>query len=271
MTVEASKSHTMIENEILDVIMPSVSPAAWVVYSLIARKTTGWGKTWDGISYSQLREGTGIKSNTTIQNALSDLKTRGLIEIKESSNKTLPNQFRVTETVKQGVTETVKQGVTETVKQENEVQSSGVTETVKRRVTETVNTIYKRSNNINNGSQKPDPELAEWVNTLADITGMDGQINFWDLADLAEILRGGYTVDQAKAVYGPQGFWYKCHWAGKKKQKPSIGMIKKTIKEGVNWDGKIPETNQYKKKTAIAPIEPGTTFVKDLGNFGGDF
>lgn len=57
-----------------DHIMPSISGNTWKVLCFIIRKTEGWNKERDQISYSQIKTGTGIKSDTTVRNALVELQ-----------------------------------------------------------------------------------------------------------------------------------------------------------------------------------------------------
>ncbi len=64
---------TQMDDLAFDVLMPRLSGAAWKVLCLIVRKTRGWNKKSDAISYSQIKAGTGIKSDTTIRAALKDL------------------------------------------------------------------------------------------------------------------------------------------------------------------------------------------------------
>lgn len=74
-------NYTVFDNYVLDVVMPSLSPTAWKVLCLIVRKTKGWGKEGDQLSYSQIREGTGISSDQTVNRALAALLERGYIVV----------------------------------------------------------------------------------------------------------------------------------------------------------------------------------------------
>jgi hypothetical protein len=73
--------HTQFDNNILDYIMPRISASAWKILCFVIRKTWGWEdkdsptgrKERDEIAYSQMREGTGIRSDTTISRALDEL------------------------------------------------------------------------------------------------------------------------------------------------------------------------------------------------------
>jgi len=91
-------NYTQIPNEFLDNIMPTLSGAENVVFLVIMRKTFGWHKKKDKISYSQIREGSGISSNTTIQTALKKLQEKGLIFIVKEK-KGISYEVNITETV----------------------------------------------------------------------------------------------------------------------------------------------------------------------------
>lgn len=59
---------------LLDQVMPVLSPAGWKVLCFIMRKTKGHQKEEDAIPFSQIKKGTGIKSNHTIHRALEELQ-----------------------------------------------------------------------------------------------------------------------------------------------------------------------------------------------------
>lgn len=67
---------TPFDNYVIDYIMPELSGSAWKVLSYFLRRTIGWQKSGDRISYSQIAKGTGIKSDTTITKALEVLIER---------------------------------------------------------------------------------------------------------------------------------------------------------------------------------------------------
>lgn len=71
--------YTEVHNLVFDYIMPRVSLKAFKVLCLILRRTKGWGKKNDEISYRQIKEGTGIKTNDTVSKALDELLDFGCI------------------------------------------------------------------------------------------------------------------------------------------------------------------------------------------------
>lgn len=71
--------YTCLTNYALDVVMPSLPPNAWKVLCFVIRKTRGWNKEKDRLSYSQIADGTGIHSDATICAALKILIERRFI------------------------------------------------------------------------------------------------------------------------------------------------------------------------------------------------
>ncbi len=85
---------TQVDNVTLDLILPTLSPAAQLVFLRIFRQTVGWWdkqagapKTSDKISLSQFRKYTGYKENKTIIEAIGELKKRKLVKVKGTGTK----------------------------------------------------------------------------------------------------------------------------------------------------------------------------------------
>ncbi len=70
---------TTLTNYMLDIIMPELPANAWEVLCYIHRKTHGWNKESDELSYTQIAAGTGIKSSATISEALKLLEKKQYI------------------------------------------------------------------------------------------------------------------------------------------------------------------------------------------------
>lgn len=79
MPFKQDTGYTPFHNYIIDTIMPRLSPNAWKVLCLIIRKTKGWHKDEDAISYSQIMNGAGIKSRSTVSAALEELTSNGYV------------------------------------------------------------------------------------------------------------------------------------------------------------------------------------------------
>lgn len=71
--------YTPFSNYTLDVIMPSLPANAWKVLCFVLRKTQGWQKDMDRLSYGQIEEGTGISSSATISTAIKVLLEKNYI------------------------------------------------------------------------------------------------------------------------------------------------------------------------------------------------
>ena len=72
-------NYTTLTNYMLDIIMPELPANAWKMLCFIHRKTFGWNKTNDALSYTQIAAGTGIRSSATISSALKLLEAKQYI------------------------------------------------------------------------------------------------------------------------------------------------------------------------------------------------
>lgn len=86
---------TQMHNANFDHIMPLLSGSAWKVLCLIIRKTKGWQKEEDDIAYSQLKAGTGIKSDATISKAIKELLELGVIQVGKATHQADPHAYRL--------------------------------------------------------------------------------------------------------------------------------------------------------------------------------
>jgi hypothetical protein len=109
----------------------------------------------------------------------------------------------------------------------------------------------------------PDSVLKPFVNTLADVTGMQADLNYPRLVKSARKLhKSGYPAQQIASLYGVspgcrKTAWYERDWRGLKDQRPTPEQIEQTIavlaapsagkssadilrrlaeKEGINYD-----------------------------------
>lgn len=85
--------YTVIDNFILDYIMPNVAPNAWKVLCFIIRKTVGWQKEEDKLSLGQIMDGTGIKNRNTVSNAISQLEQDNYILVHRPDDQKTPNTY----------------------------------------------------------------------------------------------------------------------------------------------------------------------------------
>ncbi|UYZ90751.1 replication protein [Moraxella bovis] len=83
-----------LPNAFVDEMLCKLSGNACKIYLLIVRKTRGWHKEADRISYSQIQKSTGLNSRTTISKALDELIDLGLI-IKEQGSQKASNEYKL--------------------------------------------------------------------------------------------------------------------------------------------------------------------------------
>lgn len=78
----------MIQNVILDRILPILTPNAQTIYLRIFRQTLGYrdkdgaSKQWDSIAHSQFKKWCHIKATNTVKSAVGFLEGLELIEVK---------------------------------------------------------------------------------------------------------------------------------------------------------------------------------------------
>ena len=73
--------HTAVDHVVFDLVLGVLSTPAQAVFLRIYRQTVGWHKPFDEIANSQFRKYTGIKSQTTVRSAISELDKLNLIII----------------------------------------------------------------------------------------------------------------------------------------------------------------------------------------------
>lgn len=84
-TMQHIPNSFQVPNYAIDVVMSKVSPAAFKCYLCVMRKTTGWQKSSDKISLSQLESIIGL-SGRQIQRAMKELQDLQLIERIKTKN-----------------------------------------------------------------------------------------------------------------------------------------------------------------------------------------
>lgn len=72
--------YTTVDNWLFDVVMPVASFTTFKIVCAIARKTWGWQKEQDRISYSQFQAMTGIASRGSIKAAIDDAIDNGWVQ-----------------------------------------------------------------------------------------------------------------------------------------------------------------------------------------------
>ncbi len=110
-------NYTQVSNEFLDNKMAVLSGAAVKTFLAITRKTIGWHKDTDAISYTQIQKMTGNRSYSTVKKSIDELAKAGLIRAEKRSGGTTVYELDMSTT-------------TETVEDHYNNRSSTTTETV---------------------------------------------------------------------------------------------------------------------------------------------
>ena len=141
-------NYTQIPNEYFDKIMQTLSGTENIIFLAIMRKTFGWQKVRDKISYTQIEKVTGIGSYTTIKKGLSALEEKGLIK-SERAGKFITYEVNITETVE--------------VKTDNDYRncSDTITETVAIVPKTTTETVDTKESNIKKLSKEIYTEIED--------------------------------------------------------------------------------------------------------------
>ncbi|STZ55558.1 phage replication protein O, N-terminal domain [Moraxella lacunata] len=83
-----------LPNAFVDEMLCKLSGNACKIYLLIVRKTRGWHKEADRISYSQIQKYTGINHRATVSKAIDELLEVGLISVQKGNEKSM-SEYRL--------------------------------------------------------------------------------------------------------------------------------------------------------------------------------
>ncbi len=83
-----------LPNAFVDEMLCKLSGNACKIYLLIVRKTRGWHKEADRISYSQIQKYTGINHRATVSKAIDELLKVGLISVQKGNEKSM-SEYRL--------------------------------------------------------------------------------------------------------------------------------------------------------------------------------
>lgn len=242
---------TMIHNYVLDEMMPALKPSTFKVLMLIIRKTKGWGKDADSISYSQLRDGTGIKSDATLSSAISELAELKYIVV-DNDDKWSANNYKLNTTLEIAVgvapttkievvsTTKIEVGATSKIKDTKEKEIKGKKDTVEPMAsTPSDSVVTGKPSDADDvePSEKDTPEHKQWFEAICWLVYRHKDYSLLSKADqvaigkTAKSIRGsseGYTIDDLRNWY--KEVWSK-EWPGKQRdrldiQPPTLKQIK---------------------------------------------
>jgi phage replication O-like protein O len=194
---------TCLTNYVLDVVMPSLPPNAWKILCFVIRKTRGWNKEKDRLSYSQIAAGTGIDSDATVRAALKLLIERGFViatagsawrAMSYSLNSTLEIEVQDSTSEIDSTSETVVDSATEI-----EVHSTSEIEDTKETNLNKKKENMRRAKSAGASVEKTDHQkiMDAYANALAYPIRdgpKEGNAAKW-------LVNNGYTAEQVEACY----------------------------------------------------------------------
>lgn len=78
-----------VHDAVFDTLMPMCPPNSFKVLCFILRKTKGWSKETEAISYEALQKGTGISSRSTLSGSIKWLRRNNLIVVDDGGGSTV--------------------------------------------------------------------------------------------------------------------------------------------------------------------------------------
>lgn len=148
-----------LPNAIVDDMLCKLSGNACKIYLLIVRKTRGWHKEADKISYSQIQRYTGINHRATISKALEELLELGLIFVQKGNEKSM-SEYRLNDNFCGSKNEPVKNCTSsknEPAGSKNELETGSKNEHTeiqyKKNTNTKYNNIYTHDENAQENSQ----------------------------------------------------------------------------------------------------------------------
>ena len=242
---------TIFDNVILDYILPRISGSEWKILSVIIRKTVGWHKEQDELSFSQLRQITGIRSDATVARSLATLEQAGYIRVDRSDEKWTSNIYALNldfeievdaiATEIEGDPSTsffdaaskIVAGLTTKIvvepATENEAGSTTKNEDTKEREKE------KEKKRKKGGADAP--KTQKKLTPAQEMFGALAEVCKYDLTLITEKERG--QLNQAEKKLREKNFtpadltafsvwWYEYDWRGQKGQPPTLSDIRQT-------------------------------------------
>lgn len=237
--------YTTFSNYILDYIMPNLSPNGWKVLCFIIRKTEGWNKDSDQLSFSQIMDGTGIANRTTVRNAIKELRDNNYVNIIRGDRVT-SNTYSLNTDFE------IVLGSTGTVPP----KSPGSTEIGPEGSTETVPQVVQKSDSQNkdsktsfkdspkgDGKKQPSPRgspkkpVSDKKKASQEMFSALTKVCKVDLRLISDESRGKFN--QAEKIFRNQGctpeqvyefeqWWLENDWRGQRGQPPTLSNIRET-------------------------------------------
>lgn len=264
-------SHTVVNDWLFDEVMPNTGHAAFKVVCAVVRKTWGFVKEWDEISFSQFIEVTGISGRNNISNGIQEAIDKGFIERKKwgagFSYRATSSNEKLLDYVKQLLNDTTVSNETlpETEPASNEKLHTKAfslhTHTAREEMPNDAPPMHSGmayEHPLTGKALEYQHEIDEMAAALSTVTGMDLGLNKTKLEENAiALLANSYTPEQVTtAFYGPKSFWRVMCYGGQKGDTPKFGNIRSEIAKAIKWDGTIPQPPQNGRSPAHSQTTP---------------
>jgi len=226
----ADPEYTQVSNDALDYVLPVCSPACWKLLSAIIRKTKGWHKAEDELSYSQLELLTGM-ARATVAEAIKEALEAGYIERKRagvSFEYSLNKDF-----------ELQTSSEIELVQELNQTSSEIEPIPVQKLNTQKKEIKTERNKAGAPNGAAPEPTHKEPTASQAMFQALADVCGYTDLKQLTQTARGVLNRHEKQlraAGYTPEfiaqdfrAWWYQHDFRGRKRQKPTPDQVVKTI------------------------------------------
>lgn len=261
-------NYTRFHNYLLDTIMPDLRPNSWKVLCYIVRKTTGWNKDAEQLSYSQLRQGTGIKSDPTLSDAIRELVDRGYVVVQKDTWEA--NTYNLNTTIEITVSSAIETTVDPTIetidtKRKDLNKDKDIIAQKPTALDEphslTLFPLESKPKKISKTKKEDSPEekerkarTAAILSAYVDVRGKNG-INYAIEGTFAKkIDKDGYNSTQVKGCY----LWMKSKpfWED---QPVTLSVIFRNMPEYVAWlEKNLPEaSNGNKREVEVLDVNWG--------------
>lgn len=244
--------YTRIANELMEAVMRLPLPGGHIRMILaLIRRTYGFNKKADRISYSQLATATGLHRTHVIR-IMNELVEANIV-IRGEGRPCQAVTWAVNKHYLQWKVSSSSEATSST--QANSTQATSSTQANSTQATRTSSTQATRTsstqathkrhkdNKDKDGAdappspKPPTPQQAMFeaiceVCVLDPATVAKGRIG----KRASTLVKAGYTPEQVRAYYGKAGWWYQHDWRGRKGDPPKPEQIGETIKQAMSTD-----------------------------------
>lgn len=288
-----SEGASPFTNYLLDAIMPGLPANAWKVLCFVIRKTRGFNKDQDRLSYSQIEQGTGIGSSATVSTAVKVLLEKKYI-VKVPGNPWKPMGYRLNSALEievlDGSSDLEIEELSALETKPLDERSASISKALKTKalrdsdleiealqarsaleIEDTIDhTIDKTHKNTHVGN---DPLYGLMFEAIARVCRIDLKLctktQRYQVAQTSKVLRaGGKTPEEVPKV---ESWWYSYDWRGKKGDAPRPGQLQDVWEQAMTQEranglgnnqapgGRMVQRNGHRPANADIPNRPASS------------